>query len=536
MAIESTSTFPWGRILSVSLLLVLPFGLVGWKVARGGYDLESLVPVETYRVTERMSMTGHGDSIQVQTFLPQNEARVSLLSERQNSDLPVFSERFKGDNRLAYWSGQGVQGDRAVQEEFTVFTRAQSYEIDPRIPVPGPEARDGSPELLATETIQADDPEIARLAERLAPAGRSLLEGLRAIHRYTNELGTVSFKGTTDALTALRLGEASCNGKSRLFVALARHQGIPARLVGGLILENGSKKTSHQWLEAKIGPHWVPFGPLNDHFAEIPANYLPLYRGDYVLFRYSHDINFDYRFSIQRKMAIGAELMARGRRDQLNMMSISSVLAQAGIPVPLFKVLLMIPLGTLILVILRNVVGLQTFGTFLPVLIAVAARQVGLGWGLLIFLLLILLIFMVRSVIRPLDLLHLPQMAILISSSIVFILSLAVIGVRAGNINLSGVSMFPIAILAITTERFSVMVEEEGPRTTFWVIVQTAVAISACYLVMNAIAFQIFFMTFPELVLAVIFLDIWIGHWVGLRVLEFWRFRSLLRAEEAKHV
>jgi hypothetical protein len=320
-------------------------------------------------------------------------------------------------------------------------------------------------------------------------------------------------------------------------VALARHQGIPARLVGGLILRSGSKRTSHQWLEVQIGPYWVPFCPLNDYFAEIPAHYLPLYRGDHALFRYSRDINFDYRFKIKRELAIGSELMARSQRDQFSLMSISSTLARAGIPVELLKVLLMIPLGTLVLVILRNVVGLNTFGTYLPVLIAVAARQIGLGWGLLMFLLLILMVYSVRSLIRPMNLLHLPQMAILLTFSIIFMLTLAAIGVRLGNINLSSVSMFPIAILAITTERFSLMIEEEGAMTTFKIILQTAIAIAACFVVMNAIPFQILFLTFPELVLVVVFLDIWIGHWVGLRVSEFWRFRAVLnRGKEASHV
>ncbi|MEL7219627.1 MAG: transglutaminase family protein, partial [Pseudomonadota bacterium] len=97
-------------------------------------------------------------------------------------------------------------------------------------------------------------------------------------------------------MTALRLGRASCNGKGRLFVALARTNGIPARLVGGVILNEGSKKTSHQWLEVLIEGRWVPFDPTNGHFATLPENYLRLYTGDHALFRHTRNINFDYLF------------------------------------------------------------------------------------------------------------------------------------------------------------------------------------------------------------------------------------------------
>ena len=76
----------------------------------------------------------------------------------------------------------------------------------------------------------------------------------------------------TCSLTALRLGEASCNGKSRLLVALARNAGIPARLIGGLVLRRGSTRTSHQWAEAWVAGHWLPIDPTNHHFAELPAH------------------------------------------------------------------------------------------------------------------------------------------------------------------------------------------------------------------------------------------------------------------------
>jgi hypothetical protein len=120
---------------------------VGWKVARGGYDLESLVPVETYRVGLSISMSGHGDSLNIQTFLPQSDERVTLLDEFLDGDLPIFSERFDGGNRVARWSGDQVEGHRDIHAEFTAYSKAQAFEIDPRIPVPGRKQDSSSPHL-----------------------------------------------------------------------------------------------------------------------------------------------------------------------------------------------------------------------------------------------------------------------------------------------------------------------------------------------------------------------------------------------------
>ena len=515
-------------VLIVGLFLVLPLALIGLKISRVGYDLGSLLPVETWNVYLQMSATGHGDSLRVRTYLPQADARVSVFGESQQAELPEHTERVDAGNRIAEWAGRGTHGETLVRVRYTAAARPLRYEVDPGILVPAPPVSRDDPELQATPRIQVEDPEIAALAARLAPPGTPLVQALRAIHDYCRQLDYVAFKGETDAVTALRLGEASCNGKSRLFVALARYQGVPARLVGGLILEPGVKKTSHQWVEVRIGPHWVPFCPTNDHFAMVPAHYLPLYRGDHALFAHSEDINFRYRFEIDRDFAIRPELLSTAARDPLNLLGIWSTFERAGFPIELLKALLMVPLGALVMVILRNVVGITTFGTFLPTLIAVAARDTGLAWGLVAFLTLIGLVLLVRHAFLRLQLLHQPQLAILLTFVILFMLGLAVVGARSGNLNLAYVGMFPIAILAITTERLGLMLEEEGVRRTLKVTGMTLMAIAACYAVMNAITFQILFMSFPELLLVVIFLDIWLGRWLGLRVLEFWRFRKLV--------
>lgn len=524
------STFGRRRpdLVAVMLFLVPPLALASYRIIRVGYDMQVLLPVETYRVDLQMSCRGHGDSLWVRTFLPQPDSRVTVTGENLTSDLPGHRQRFVEQNRVGEWYAGEVDGPRNIRVDFTTYTQHVRYEIDPAILVAGPPENRHDPLVRATPSVQVDAPEIIALAEQLAPRGTSLANGLEAIHQYCQNLGYVAFKGETDALTTLRLGEASCNGRSRLFVALARRQGIAARLVGGLILQTGSKRTAHQWVEVQIGSHWVPYCPTNHHVASIPSTYLPLYRGDQAMFAHSPDIDFRYRYTIDRSATIRPETIAKAGADPLNLLEIWTTFAKAGIPVELLRVVLMVPLGALVIVILRNVVGLETFGVFLPALIAVAARDTGLWWGLVSFTALILLVFAVRSGVSRFELLHLPQMAILLTFVILFILVIAAIGVRFGSLNLARVSLFPLAIMAITTERFSTMIEEDGPRRAFKVMGATVLAIAACYVVMNALTFQIVFMSFPELLLVVVFLDIWLGRWMGLRVLEYWRFRKLL--------
>jgi len=353
---------------------------------------------------------------------------------------------------------------------------------------------------------------------------------LQAIYDYVSALGGRPFKGTTDAVTAAKLGEASCNGKSRLFIALARNNGIPARLVGGLILSPGTKRTSHQWLEAYVAGHWVPFDGLNSHFAELPDNYLALYRGDEALFTHSPNIGFDYRFSIQRRIVPNDRLAGFLGGHAFNLYQALSSFRRVNISLNLLKFLLMIPFGVLVVVVARNVIGLTTFGTFLPALMAVASRETGLVAGVAGFLIILAVTALVRIPLNKLGVLHTPKLAILMVAAILTMLGLTVLAdiVRIDALaSVGAVTLFPIAILTITAERISLSLEEDGWKKTGLTMFWTLLVMTVAYLMMESVALQALILAFPELFLGVVALNLWIGHWTGLRLMELLRFRSL---------
>src|SRR5262249_35915039 len=147
-------------LVAALLFLVLPLALAFHKISRVGYDLQSLIPVETYRVDLQMSCVGHGDSLWVRTYLPQSDGRVSVSAEKTGSDLPGHLERLVEDNRIAEWHGEDIQGSRSIRVEYTAWAQHLRYEIDPEIRVPGPSADRADPFLQATPAIEVDDPEI----------------------------------------------------------------------------------------------------------------------------------------------------------------------------------------------------------------------------------------------------------------------------------------------------------------------------------------------------------------------------------------
>ncbi|MDF1569651.1 MAG: 7TM domain-containing protein, partial [Spirochaetaceae bacterium] len=57
---------------------------------------------------------------------------------------------------------------------------------------------------------------------------------------------------------------------------------------------------------------------------------------------------------------------------------------------------------------------------------------------------------------------------------------------------------------------------------------QTLLVVSVCFLLISSVALQALILIFPEILLGVLAMNLWIGSWTGIRVLEFYRFRLLL--------
>jgi transglutaminase-like putative cysteine protease len=521
------------RMIIFALLAVMA-GLIGYKVFVVGYTFADLIPQTSYSVELAMNFTGNGEDVVVRTFLPATENSQKISDELVNAPGLEFRRETTPIFVRGQWGQYQAAGPYQILYSFNAQLREIRYDIPSDLRIPD-KFNDGLEQYLqATDAIQLNHPVIEDLSDRLLPADRRVLPTLQSIYDYVLSLGSKPFKGTTDAVTAAKLGEASCNGKSRLFIALARRAGIPSRLVGGLILNSGSKRTSHQWIEAYVGGHWVPFDALNGHFAVLPDHYLALYRGDEALFVHSRNIGFDYRFNIRKRTIANDRMAGFLGGHAFNLYRTLQAFKRVNISLNILQFLLVIPLGVLIVVISRNVVGIHTFGTFLPALMAMAVRETGLVAGVIAFLIILAITFVIRLPLEKLGTLHTPKLAIMMIVVVLTLLSLTIVSdlLRIDQLSSIGAaSLFPIAILTITTERFALTLSEEGVRRSLVILAQTLIVMSFCYLMMSSLAIQALILAFPELLLGVLAMNLWLGSWTGLRVTEMVRFRSLYGPE-----
>ncbi len=527
--IKRSSTF--GTAILPAILVLAASAVAVYKVEYLGYDSGSSLPHVSYYVETVMEFDGHGTPVEISMALPQNQEHQRVSDESFDSDDLKFSVAQDRGERRGVWTSTSVIGRRQLKYTATVDRDQVEYEIDSAMSIEQSLPVQVSTYLLADSTIQSDDPRIAALSDSIGlSVDSTMLLNVRRIYDLaTFGLKYVRYSGTTDALTAYQLGEASCGGKSRLMVALARHLGIPARLVGGKILQAGQSTATHIWVEYYMNGYWVPFCPTNQYFAEIPAHYMVLYYGEQPFLTHTRDINFKFFFNVKKRLILpdtqGAKINKAHPLDALNVLA---NFRRAAISIELLRIIVMLPLGILVIVIFRNIIGLETFGTFMPALIAIGFRDTGLNNGLLLFTLIITFGTGVRAAISHLQLLHTPRLAIVLTMVIVFLLGLTTFGLSFGFTDFARVALFPLAIMTLTIERFSILTEENGLVSALKVYVSTMIVASLAYLLMSWRLLQGIIVGFPEALLLVLALYIYLGRYSGFRLMELFRFRDVL--------
>jgi len=182
-------------------------------------------------------------------------------------------------------------------------------------------------------------------------------------------------------------------------------------------------------------------------------------------------------------------------------------------------------LGATLVVAMRQMVGVHTFGTFAPVLLALTYVSTGLPLGLLVTVVVCGLAVAIEPLIRRLRLPRVARLAVLIG---------AVTMVIAGNEALFGSddssvigAAFPVVVLAALIERFWECREEDGLSSAlFGSVITIAVAVGVS-LVLVLPGVRAASETHPlELGAILTGVCILIGRYKGLRVSELVRFRS----------
>jgi len=501
-------------------LVGLGLAVFTWKVGVHEMPVFPSEAENVWRVELQVDVTGMSQRGSVEIQLPSSSRSQEVYDERVDGEGLDFEVRGAGSERVGVFRGS-VSGMSRLTHSFRVRLGEGPARNEPSAPA----LAEGY--LGPASGVPVGAPELDVVLERLRidwqddPAAT-----VRRIFAFVaEEIDSVAI-GSNDALITLVAREGSQVGQAKLLTAMLRRVGVPARLATGLRLAAPREERETVYVEASLDGEWVPLFPALGQMGRPPDHLLAMGRTragfvEVVGFEAAH-----HRFRIAREGLRPEELKAVMLPPNRVLGFLSLYRFPLGTQLVLGP-LLAIPLAALLVACVRNLIGLQTFGTFLPILIPLSLRETGLGIGVAMVGFLIGSGVLGRLLIERFRLLFVPRLCVLLCLVILQIVALALVGYSIGSADvLSGV-LFPIVILTMLIERVSITVAEEGAEEAGRKLLSTLLVVVLAYPVFRVEDVSQLFFGFPELVLVVMGVLVWIGGYRGYRVSELLRFRSL---------
>ncbi|MGC9315106.1 MAG: transglutaminase-like domain-containing protein [bacterium] len=205
-----------------------------------------------------------------------------------NIDLPLNLKKIKADINISLAPSTRPYYDTAYQEfkgDFsqggligTIGVDAEGYSGDKALSFPvGPSDIKLNQGLGAEPKIESSDSMILNMAIELSSDRTGVWAVAVEINRFVADNIEIDGEDISASRT-LALGKGSGLSHARLCTALLRSLGIPARIVGGVLLEHGFW-LRHHWVEVWTGKKhgWIPIDPTTGEDESFSAAHITLW-------------------------------------------------------------------------------------------------------------------------------------------------------------------------------------------------------------------------------------------------------------------
>ncbi len=492
------------------VLIAIGVGICGYKSIYLGLPFEPNQETETWTVQAKITFEGEGGPAIIDFNLPNIFPGFLKLDEDFISNRFGLAVEELPESRRAQWAVRRARGKQVIYYRISVVEsiKNSTWTDSPEFPVP------------------------PAYTEPYASAIRAIIDDVRKesanVSTYTRELlQRLNAPQPNENVKLIRDRARNDEQWIKEIINILKGVRIPARILWGIYVSDGANDVPLQpLLQVHNGQRWLTFHPRTNE-AGLPKGFLVWQVGDKPLYELSGGENAQVIFSVTKSYRELIEV-ARMGAEQLD----SLILAYSPLSLPVqsqnvYRLILMVPIGALIVVIFRIFVGFKTFGTFMPVLMALAFRETQLLWGIVLFSLIVSLGLMIRFYLERLRLLLIPRLTSILIVVVMLMLLVSLISNQLGVDSVLSVALFPMVILAMTIERMSISWEESGAREAMLQGAGSLVVASVSYLVMNSAQLMYLMSVFPELLLVLLALSLLMGRYTGYRLSELRRFREM---------
>lgn len=507
----------WKLFTAVFSLVLVGGGIAAYKTNTLGVPFWQGERVNEWMIEARIAFfVPPGQEVEARFALPS-----SAIEEGYGQESGSLAYSFNLENNLdeytALWTGRQREGPQALYY---------------RLRVPD-DVRSGGEPLAATG--RPPKPANPGLSRQLNDAAQSIVNRTLEVTTQPDAVFAAIFQQiqsdqpSQEIALLKRYYDREHRGESQLQmgIEMLAIAGIPARLAYGVLLEKMTGSQSpHPLVEYFDGSHWKVRDPLDPSTVLDGRKIQVWHRGGGPLLEVVGGENSRVSFTVVRDRIPLSRLT--DLRDSPVM--ISTILGLPASERAVFRYIVLIPLGAFVVVVMRNIIGVATLGTFMPVLLALALLEIPIIGGLVMFSILLAAGLWFRFLLSRLNLLVVPRVAACVVIVTLMMMLVSILNYRLGMDADMRITLFPMIIIAWTIERMSLIWEEEGKRNALTQVAGSFVVAVCAYMFMKISQLQYWAYYFPELLLILLAGILLIGRYTGYRLSELVRFRNFSEA------
>ncbi len=504
-------------LTAVIVLIAVGAGLAGYKSRVLQVPFWEGERVDEWLVEAKVSFVATGRQVKARLSLPSDAIDQSAGQESGSLGYHYTVEKAPPEEYTAVWSAEAREDAQALYYRVRFKEGLLSGgEPEPAVGVP-------------------PAPDVPNLPGSLGMAAKSIVSRAKAVSADPDSLFVALFEQLKGGIASQEYvlvkrhyeREGMADPNISMGIDLLGMAGVPARLAYGVQLnEANSGQPPVPLLEYYDGAFWKVRDPLDPSKVLDGREMFVWHRGGGPLLDVTGGENSRVSFTVVKDRIPLATLT--DLRD--SPLLVSTILALPASERAVFRYIVLIPLGAFVVVLMRNLVGIPTLGTFMPVLLALALLELPLVQGLVMFSLLVGAGLWFRFLLSRMNLLVVPRVAACV---VIVTLLMMLMGVVSHKLGMSvgiKITLFPMIIIAWTLERMSLIWEEEGKRSAFTQVGGTILVAVCAYWFMKVSQVQYWAFYFPELLLILLAGILLIGRYTGYRVSELIRFKTFSNA------
>ncbi len=508
--------------LSVSWILFLCFIAsvifaifsISYKMKNFGFSINPSQNVDVWLVEAKISYTATDKNAKITLTAPNND---TIIGDIANSDgYTIYKQEMKDKKKIFF-----IKKDNKLNSKETLYYRTlllQDNDLKYNFDYSDDKINNVEKPYLSNSQLES--------AKKLLDLSKQIQNDRDFVSNLIAILNRKPAIPEVNTFIPLKVNQREIYNVVKTLLAL---ENIPVRMIRGVkLIEGKTFQRPDLLLEAYVNGKWVVYNLDNGNIG-IPNDFLIFQHGGDSLLDVEGGKDSDILFSVL-KNRYNALFLSKYKAE-LNSTNASFKYSIYNLPIReqnIFKFMTVFPLAILAMVILRNIVGIKTLGTFTPMLIAMSFIETGILYGLIAFIFLIAIGLLIRRLFSKLNLLLVPRISAVV---ILVIFMIQALTVASYNLNIRlGLSLifFPLIITAWIIERSSILMEESGEKEAVKQNIATLLVSVLTYLVISSETMRYIMYVFNELNICILFLVMLIGTYTGYRLTELTRFVPLV--------